>query len=357
MADNISIIKKHTIESSKAIIKDKLNFDFNRLKSEALKFLTSLNTIYLSGNLVRTHKNGNNEIMRLWTLYRDANTSQALALIKNTFALALDAYLGRTIILTYVDDNGNVILYTEEGEIEILQKVGKNAGRENFGSAIKGKAIKGKPGVREYPDQYKDFALEEGDLVHMVQDSAAKRKSIYAEGIKRYNQMTKPSKDHPSRPSNETKRYYYEFIKNKFTFPENSFSRGEIAEAYVNAIIENKYVLGEINNALRELYDIYISGHKDSIGAIEKGDVLVTADGKVSLAVKGNSASTAKIGQYIVAAWQIAHMESPPEEGIQKWLENLKGIDVMAKEIEQEAKEKGREVAFEEILNNFVLTK
>ena len=99
-------------------------------------------------------------------------------------------------------------------------------------------------------------------------------------------------------------------------------------------------------------YDNYISGHKDNIGAITKGDVVVSEDGKISLAVKGNSASTAKIGQYIVAAWGIIHMEEPPVIGIQSWLESLESIDSLAKKIEEEARQRGEEKSFEEILKN-----
>ena len=45
-------------------------------------------------------------------------------------------------------------------------------------------------------------------------------------------------------------------------------------------------------------------------------------------------------------------MEEPPVTGIQSWLESLESIDSLAKKIEEEARQRGEEKSFEEILKN-----
>ena len=55
--------------------------------------------------------------MRLWSIYRDKNTSRTLALLQNNFAVALDSFLERKIVLTYVTKEGELMLYSEEGEM------------------------------------------------------------------------------------------------------------------------------------------------------------------------------------------------------------------------------------------------
>ena len=348
--NNLNIIKQTSIDRSKEIIARTTAMSFQELQQQAVLFLTDVLNIYHSGNTVRRHSGGNDEIMRLWTIYRDAKTSQALALAQNSFALALDNYLKRTIILTYVSKDGRILLYTEEGEIEILNQVGKNAGRANF----KQGAWEGSAKGSKMPVQYDEFSPgKEGELAAKIAASAAKRSGIYAEGIRRYDENQKywnktGNKKRPER-ENKLRRYYYDDTA-KITHPETGFSKGEMAEAYVNAVVDNSTMLGDVNTGLRQLYSNYIAGNKDNIGAIVKGDVVLKDNGQITLAVKGQSASTAKIGQYIVAADQIRKMQAPPEEGIQAWLESIPKIGDYAKAVEADAKKEAEKVAFEQIL-------
>ena len=150
------------------------------------------------------------------------------------------------------------------------------------------------------------------DLIQKIHRSTSQRQEVYAEGIRRYN-FNQSSKSNSS--PEEKRRYYYKFNPPYHQFPPTGFSRGEVAEAYVNAVMKED----EMETSLQTLYEKYIASHKDNIPAIVKGDVVVNeADGKISLAVKGQSASTAKIGQYIVAAHEISRMSMPPAEGVQK---------------------------------------
>lgn len=204
-------------------------------------------------------------------------------------------------------------MYTEEGEAEILSKVGKNVGRANFNASA---WLGGKKG--NVPQQYQKLMDGEVDLIQKIHRSTSQRQEVYAEGIRRYN-FNQSSESHSS--PEEKRRYYYKFNPPYHQFPPTGFSRGEVAEAYVNAVMKEDENIqnNAMETSLQTLYEKYIASHKDNIPAIVKGDVVVNeADGKISLAVKGQSASTAKIGQYIVAAHEISRMSMPPAEGVQK---------------------------------------
>ncbi len=132
MDENIYNIKQEAIDISAKDIHENLLGDFKALQQAAVIFLTEIINIYNSGS---RYRGNTGEIMRLWSIYRDAATSRELALSQQRFSSTLDRYLGRTIVLTYVAPDGQMYMYTEEGEAEILSKVGKNAGRANFNAS------------------------------------------------------------------------------------------------------------------------------------------------------------------------------------------------------------------------------
>lgn len=353
MDENTYNVKREAIDISAKDVHENLSEDFNALQQAAIIFLTEIINIYNNGSRVRIHRGGENEIMRLWSIYRDAATSRELALSQQRFSSALDKYLGRTIVLTYVAPDGQMYMYTEEGEAEILSKVGKNAGRANFNASA---WLGGKKG--HVPQQYQKLMDGEIDLIQKIHRSTSRRQEVYAEGIRRYN-FNQSSKSNSS--PEEKRRYYYKFNPPYHQFPPTGFSRGEVAEAYVNAVMKEDRDIknDEMETSLQTLYEKYIASHKDNIPAIVKGDVVVNEeDGKISLAVKGQSASTAKIGQYIVAAHEISRMSMPPAEGVQKWLESLPDIATYAKRVEEEAQKQAGDYtdrAFEQILQATII--
>lgn len=343
--DNLKKIIQATEEQSKDIISRTCALPFTELQQQAKLFLMNLNSIYQSdkseAGLYRIHNKGqSNEsrtLMRLWNLYRNKETSQALALIQQTFSLALDSYLGRQIVLTYVDNKtGQLLLYTEEGEMAILEKVGKNAGRANFTS-----------GAWKTAEQLKTLPAElnpgtEEDLIQLVQISAAKRSEVYRTGYNRYNRVNQQGPKQDQIHTNLRKRYYIRHDNDSIYFPPDPFSLGEMAEAYANAIIQDDDDIQNSNmeSSLWTLWERYIKGHKDSVAAILTGDIKIGNNGKVSLAIKGQNASTAKIGQYIVAALKITEMDNWTPEGVVQWMEqDMQSINVYAATVEAVSKQ------------------
>lgn len=346
MSNNLQVIKETTIEETTKIIESEAAITFAQLKSISQEFLSKVLEIYNNGSLKRIHSNGVEEIMRLWTIYRDRQTSQALALAQNQFEVALNSFLDRKIILTHVNKEGKMILYTEKGVIEILSAVSKNAGRANFTIKAFGTAEQ----INKLPAELKPG--KEKDLIEYIQKSTLKRNQVYTVGQKRYDAVQKGKTESGSPLNAKVKRmYYYKWENNPVVlgFPDSGFSRGEMAEAYANIIINNdsKVRNGDIENSLEYMYDNYIKSKKDNIAAVVQGDIKVGKSGQIFLAVKGQSASTAKIGQYIAVAHYITTQLNLTKGSLENWIKNsFKGIDKYAQEVEEEA----GGMVFEEVL-------
>ena len=333
---NLKNIENFTIEETSKEIKKNINF--KQLRKEAEIFLRKIVTIYYSSNssLYRiSKKTGKKSLMRLWSLYRDAETSRALALAQHDFSLALDSFLKRRIILTYVNKEGELFLYSEEEEKKILEKVGLNTGRANFSVS----------GWKEAKSLKELKTAKESNLIKLINDSLRSRSKVYKIGLERYEKV-EDGEVH----TNKRKRYYWKNIENSYFFPDRGYSRGEMAEGYANVILQEDSEINnnDIENSLRIMYENYIRGKKDNIEAVIKGDVVIKQDGNITLAVKGDSSSTAKIGQYIVAAYEILESkEDLDEDSLKKFLEKIPKIHFYARRVEKEAK---KNIKFEEIL-------
>ena len=257
MADNLQVIKETAIEETVKILESEAAITFEQLKSISQEFLSQVLTIYNSGSKIRVHSNGAEDIMRLWIIYRDRQTSQALALAQNHFEVALNSFLDRKIILTHVDKEGKILLYTERGVIEILSTVSKNEGRANFSVKAFGTAEQ----IDKLPAELKPG--KEKDLIDYIQKSTLRRNQVYTIGQKRYNAVQKGRTESGAVLNAKVKRmYYYKWENNPVVlgFPDSGFSRGEMAEAYANIVISNdaKVNNGDIENSLEYMYDNYI---------------------------------------------------------------------------------------------------
>lgn len=340
--NNLDVIKQGAIQETSKLVNEEVNISFAELKRIAKNFLVKMSAIYRSGSIYRTHTKGDPEMMRLWTIYRDKQTSQAIALLQNNFAVALDSYLDRKIVLTYVTQDGRLLLYSEYGEMQILEAVGKNAGRANFSS-----------GAWKNADQLKSLPAElrpgtEEDLISKINQSALKKSLIYTAAMNRYKEIQKGQIKTDLR-----RRYYYERTPYRtLNFPDTGFSLGEMAEAYANVVVQDdsRVTNTDTEPSLEYMYEAYIRNKKDNIGAILKGDVSIGTNGKISLAIKGQSASTAKVGQYLVAAHYITQMDNLTQKELEDWMQTMPNINEYAQKVEELAREKGEDTSFEEIL-------
>lgn len=343
--DNIQKIREATIKSTKELMGTKITF--NELKNKARNFLKGVLEIYdwTNFNLNNPLQDEHEKIVRLWNIKTDIYATQALALLQQNFAMALDEFLGRKIILTYVDEKGQIFLYTETGELEILEKVYPQHGRARFYNQMWGTA-----------ETFSSLEMEnplgsEKDLVRYIAEKMSTRQATYALGIKRYDELMATEK-----PRWQERYYWYYNLKNgksRRGFPRQSFKKGWMAEAYVEVVIhdDKNFTNDDPNVSLKYLYDTYIKGKRNVTPAIQKGDVTVGDDGKISLAVKADQASTARIGQYISAAYYITQKPDLTPEVLGEWIESMPRIDIYAQQIEKEAIELASQT-FEEILKN-----
>lgn len=262
---------------------------FYNLQLAAKDFLSSVTQIY--NNFINTENIKLNQAF--WTLqYKDHKMAQQLAIAKFNFSNVLDKYAQRRIILTYVDRHGKITLYTEEGEEYILKQVYYSTGREKFR-------------VGSFKEE-EAKAIQEGEsnifekLNKLIQVSANSKQEVYKTAIQRWEKTKKKGQ--------QLSRYYWRSaVNNRRLYASTFFSRGEISEGYVNAVVqEDKNIQNSsIEKGLEVLYKNYIKGKKDNIKAIAKGDVQIDGQGKISLAVKSFSADTAMIGQYLTIAHKI----------------------------------------------------
>lgn len=296
MENNKSLVERIT-EDLEQMAKEDINLDrkgvFDNLKQAAKTFLSSVTQIY--SNFIKDNNINLNKAF--WSLeYKDHKMAQQLAIAKFNFSNVLDEYLQRKIILTYVDRHGKITLYTEEGEKYILKNVYYSTGRENF------RAGSFKEEGAEAIQEGESNILEK--LNKLIQASANSKQKVYETAIQRWEEIKEKDQ--------KLSKYYWKSDVNKRRlYTRTFFSRGEISEGYVNAVVqEDKNIQnGSIEKGLKVLYQNYIKGKKDNIKAIVKGDVKVDKQGKISLAVKSFSASTAMIGQYLTVAHKILSMK------------------------------------------------
>lgn len=327
---------KSLVDTITEMAKEDINlnreYSLENLKLAAKTFLSSVTQIY--SNFIKNNNINLNKAF--WALeYKDNEIARQLAITKFNFSNALDKYAQRKIILTYVDRNGKITLYTESGEEYILKQVYYSTGRERFKvGSFKSKRAE---------------AIQEGEsnifetLNKLIQKSAKSKQEVYKTAIKRWGETKKKDQ--------QLSKYYWRSDVNKRRlYASTFFSRGEISEGYVNAVIQedDKIQNESIDKGLKVLYENYIKGKKDNIKAIVKGDVQIDEQGKISLAVKSFAADTAMIGQYLTIAHTILSMKES-DFNLESIAKDLPQVDKYFKSI---FKEKENKDFLQELMND-----
>ena len=226
------------------------------------------------------------------------------------FELALDRFLNRKVQLVWVDEQGNLLVATEDEYNKLLSTA-------TVDSKIRGKmaknAMRALRGLETHNNNYIDKALEE------FQQSINNRRAFYQLAIKRYEANTI---EETGKKKNPKKTFYWtkdknidhvskagdHFIRGNYVLSKKINNKGRMAEAYVESVInEYKEANLEVNNWLRHLNSLI---HEDNVSAILRGDVIKkiinenTGESKLEqhFAVKSGSWSTAGIKQYLLLA-------------------------------------------------------
>lgn len=233
------------------------------------------------------------------------------------FELALDKFLNRKVQLVWVDEQGNLLVATEDEYNKLLSTA-------TVDSKIRGKmaenAMRALRDLETHNNNYIDKALKE------FQQSINNRRAFYQLAIKRYEASTI---EETGEKKNPKKTFYWtrdknidhvsktgdHFIRGNYVLSKKINTKGRIAEAYVESVInEYKEANLEVNNWLRHLNSLI---YEDNVSAILRGDVIKkiinenTGESKLEqhFAVKSGSWSTAGIRQYLLLAERLLEYE------------------------------------------------
>lgn len=320
MANENEKVKEIAENISKDLVRPLQN-DYFKMYKKSEWFLKELQKIVNryteKTNNDKTYKNLKKEIYDLYKLEsddKDRKLESEIGALQAKFSSQIDKFLGRQIILTIIDENGNILLTDTKQEAYIMGNLSRSA----FKDSGRGRININKGPSRDMDDEKgnKKISLNEINkkmakskdanvkkLQTAINESAKTKKEVFKTAILRFNK--------------DKKMYYYYDIQSKEQSKKlygtgKKTSIADITEKYTIAVVNNdekinsngetatKEYSNSIDNSLQHLYVEYIASSKhDSIPALTKGDIKITQEGTFQLAVKYKSSHTALVGQYI----------------------------------------------------------
>lgn len=287
--------------------------DFNALQEKANLFLERvyfLSGIY--GTIIKKTKLSD-KIQDIYQMMKkEVQYTRDITALAHNFEISLNSFLGRTIYLTYVKQDGSLLFYGDAHIAELYKNVTRNKGRGNIS---KGKMF--------------DANDLDENLKRAIANSQKKRYMVYQKAIERWGEKNKNELDKRYDPSKKT--FYWRLMDNHHITGWTSpiATKGIIAEGYAGAVINEDVNItnSKIEIALQQLWLKHIQA--DSIGGLVKGDVVLKSNGDIQFAIKSGSFSTAMLGQYINLAENIKQLQHIT-------LEELKNEQVLSKLIKKQ---------------------
>lgn len=279
--------------------------DYQKLQAAAKLFLDQVQmTSDLYEDAIKQRKVAD-KIREMYSNMRDEETyTQKILGYQHEFETSLNNFLGRTIYLTYVKDDGSFSFYDDFNIGKLYEKATKNTGRGNLSES-----------------KMFDANDLQANINQTIQHSVEKRREVYVTALARYrnenDEARNPISNRHYKPDERT--FYWQQRSGRLNHTDRIMNEGLIAEAYAGAVInESSDINSEIEGSLRNLWYNHIKGQKDSVGAAIKGDVVYKDNGDIQFAVKKGSFSTAKVGQYVNLALNIMQLKLLTPEELQK---------------------------------------
>lgn len=324
MADNEQIIQEGLLDITSQTLPEVEKGDWQALQLVANTFLERVHQIGELARMVKSQRTLASELSAIYYAMRNVDNFSAQAvLLQHQFEERVNAFLGRTIYLTYVMKDGNMSFLDEAHIGQLYQTATKAYGRGNISAS----------NMIETQD------LEQ-DLLQRVQNSIAQRKDVYTTVLSMVND-----------PDNDRRFYWHELNENHKRARQYTVrftNMGPIAEGYVGAVINED---GAVTNAgatpqawyrsLKALYWNHIEF--DSIPAVVKGDIVWQENGNIQFAVKTGSFSTARFGQYVRLAMNITRIQLLTPEQFRQALPKLVQMSKIARQIAEYSKENATE--------------
>ena len=248
---------------------------------------------------------------------QDSNYTRKVLNYQHQFETALNNFLGRYIYLTYVTEEGDLKYFDDIAVEELYQKATGNKGRGNISK-----------GIVDNTEQ----RLIEKELQEQLKRSEKKRKAVYLEAIRRYeNNATEDYMNYNI--SRKTFYWWKTYHKILGGFTDPIVNRGPIAEGYVDAVVNEDpdITKDDIETSLSVLWKNHI--RKDSVGAVLKGDIILDSNNNIQFAVKMGSFSTARVGQYINLAYNVLQLKPLTIQQFQQVLPGLIKVNKKSAEL------------------------
>ncbi len=248
---------------------------------------------------------------------QDSNYTRTILTHQHHFETALNNFLNRHIYLTYVTEDGSLKYFDDIAIGEIYQRATGNKGRGNIGK-----------GIVDDTEQ----RMVEKELQYQLKRSEQKRKAVYLEAIRRYeNNATEGYMNYNI--SRKTFYWWKTYHKILGGFTDPIVNKGPIAEGYVDAVVNEDpdVTKDDIETSLSVLWKTHI--RKDSVGAVLKGDIILDSNNNIQFAVKMGSFSTARVGQYINLAYNVLQLKPLTTQELQQFLPSLIKVNKKSAEL------------------------
>ena len=319
MASNEYIVQKEIIEKTASSIHQIEKGDFEALKQAAKVYLDQIGML---SDFYRTTIMKKRIVEKIKDIYSNMRINekytQLMLQYQHEFEISLNSFLGRTIYLVYVNNDGTLNYYDDANIGKLYAQATANKGRGNIS---------------------KEKIFDANDLQENIKklliESANNKKLVYVSALERYYKTSASEQTYNYDPSKNT--FYWRLNDaHHITGYTRPFSNtGPIAEGYAEAVINNdekpNISNDDIENSLKILYENYID--KDSIGAAIKGDIVFGSDNSIQFAVKKGSFSTAMVGQYMRLAINIQQLEQISIDDFEKALPYLIKINKLSNQI------------------------
>lgn len=321
--------------TSKEIFKQEQG-NFKQLQNNALFFLKQIDVI--QQKIQKSSLQEQAKIFIQTKMNKQSDISDIMFYL-NTFQSQINIFFNRTQLLTYVCKDGNLKLFDDFQTWRIYTEMQPDKGG------------RGKARASDQLAKYNQTFHTE--LKNKINQSAANKKRVFSQALRRFN---KKNMEYKKRNSSLKNTFYYRlFDYYHITDWSTSTNRGQIAQAYAGAVVEEddtisneiiEWSLYNLNNRLEN------QNKANSIGAILQGDLFIKdSTGQISFAVKStNIFGSPRIRQFIAFAYNILLFQNLTVEQVKNNLKLFSNIQKNAFDILNNITDYGQE-KIEEVIN------
>lgn len=234
---------------------------------------------------------------------------------------ALNSFLKRQILFTWVNTEGKILFY-DQVETEKLYSSLQVSGTANAKGKFK------VPNEDNAINNFTDPILQKMKI--KVEMATKNRAVVYKEALIRYDQKSKKKdKENGMEYKNDSTLqntfWWRTNIQPYINWGQNNgntkYNKGDIAQAYADAIINNRENFNNMRDIEISLSYLNKFINTNSVAAILRGDIILKDNGKIQFQIKSFKSSSAALGQYIVLAYFILSKENITANEIKKYFQ------------------------------------